>query len=157
MDTMIGKRVPELTLKSSAGGEVQFPKDVEGKWTLLYFYPKDDTPGCTKQACFYRDKQSQIQGLGIQLFGVSLDDLDSHDAFINKFNLNFPLLADVDHSLSESLGVYGEQEWNGKKFKGLSRDTFLIDTEGVIRAVWRNVNPETTVEETLNTAKEYMQ
>ncbi len=154
-DSLIGKSLPPLTLDSSSGKPVRFPEDFKGKWSLLYFYPKDDTPGCTKQACSYRDHTADLKKIGLQLFGVSLDDLTSHDAFIQKFNLNFPLLADTEHKLSESLGVYGDQEWKGKVYKGLSRDTFLVDPDGKIREVWRKVNPETTVAETLSAAKKH--
>lgn len=145
--------LPRVTLLSSAGGTVTFPDDVKGKWTLIYFYPKDDTPGCTKQACSYRDHYAEFKKLGITLFGVSLDDLTSHNAFIQKYSLNFPLLADTQHELSEALGVYGDQEWKGKTFKGLSRDTVLIDPQGKVRQAWRKVNPETTMQETLDAIK----
>ena len=147
-DALTGTSLPELTLKHSEG-EVKLPGDLAGKWAIIYFYPKDDTPGCTIQACSYRDHLQEVKDKNVLLFGVSLDDLDSHDHFIKKFNLNFPLIADTEHALSEALGVYGDQEWRGQVFKGLSRDTFLINPEGKIQQVWRKVNPETTVAETL--------
>lgn len=155
-DTCVGKMLPHVALPSSTGGTVTLPDDFKGKWTLLYFYPKDDTPGCTVQACQYRDHKADSERIGVHLYGVSLDDLTSHDAFAKKFSLNFPLLADTAHALSEALGVYGDQTWNGKTFKGLSRDTFLIGPEGQIRHVWRKVSPSTTVEETLSEAKRYV-
>jgi peroxiredoxin Q/BCP len=155
-DSWVGKTLPNVTLPSSEGGSVQIPKDIQGKWTLLYFYPKDDTPGCTKQACSYRDHIGEFKKSGIQIYGVSLDDLSSHDSFIKKYSLNFPLLSDSSHQLSEALGTYGEQEWKGQKFKGLSRDTFLIDPEGKIREVWRKVNAEQTMSETLQAARRYL-
>lgn len=135
-DSLIGKTLPDVQLASSAGGNVKLPDDLKGHWTLLYFYPKDDTPGCTKQACSYRDNIKDFESLGVKVFGVSLDDLNSHEAFINKYQLNFPLLADVNHELSEALSVK-------------SRDTFLIDPQGKIKEVWRKVRPEETVAETL--------
>ena len=155
-DSMLGKELPHVTLASSQGGNVVFPADFKGKWTLVYFYPKDDTPGCTKQACAYRDNLEQFKTAGIQLFGVSTDDLQSHGSFISKFSLNFPLLADTEHKLSEALGVYGDQTWGEKTYKGLSRDTFLINPDGKITEVWRKVSPATTMEETLAAAKKHM-
>ena len=155
-DSLIGKSLPNVFLASSKGGIINFPQDLKGQWSLLYFYPKDDTPGCTKQACSYRDNISAFEEAGIRLFGISLDNLDSHNSFIRKFNLNFPLLADTEHRLSEALGVYGDQKWKDQIFKGLSRDTFLVDPQGIIRQVWRKVNPETTMEETLAAAKRHM-
>jgi thioredoxin-dependent peroxiredoxin len=147
-DALVGKQLPTVSLESTEGETINIPDDLKGKWTLLYFYPKDDTPGCTKQACNYRDNISKFQKLGVQVLGVSGDDLDSHDDFIKKFSLNFPLLADTDHSLSTALGVYGDQTWNEKTYKGLSRDTFLVDPEGKVRQVWRKVKPDATVNET---------
>lgn len=144
----VGQTLPKMALKSSEGRTLQIPEDLKGKWTILYFYPKDDTPGCTKQACTYRDSISEFEKVNAQIYGVSLDDLDSHDAFIQKFHLNFPLLADTEHALSEALGSYGDQEWQGKTYKGLSRDTFILDPEGKVRKVYRKVSPETTVMET---------
>ena len=152
-DKMLGQRFPKMVLKSTVGNEAEIPEIFLGQWTLLYFYPKDDTPGCTVQACSYRDRNQEIQEAGIQLLGVSMDALDSHGAFIDKFQLNFPLLADTDGTLSEYLGVYGDQEWKGQVSKGLSRDTFLVGPEGVIVKVWRKVNPKTTVEETVTSAQ----
>lgn len=156
-DPWVGRELPSVKLDSSAGGSVMIPKDLQGKWTVLYFYPKDDTPGCTKQACSYRDHLGDFKKLGVELYGVSLDDLRSHSAFINKFGLNFPLLADTKHELSGPLGVFGEQQWQGKKFSGLSRDTFLVDPQGKIQQVWRKVKPETTIEETYQAVKARVQ
>lgn len=139
---------PQFSLMASDGRNYDFPACLNGHWTLLYFYPKDDTPGCTKQACAYRDNYAKFKDKGVSLFGVSLDDLQSHDSFIKKFSLNFPLLADTERKLSEALGVYGKQEWKGQTYMGLSRDSFLISPKGQIVKVWRKVNPETTVTET---------
>jgi len=155
-DVCIGRELPSAKLENTAGGTVNFPNDARGKWTLLYFYPKDDTPGCTKQACSYRDGIGEFNRLGVKLFGVSGDDIQSHNAFIGKFQLNFPLLSDTQHALSSPLGVYGEQTWKGQTYKGLSRDTFLIGPDAKIREVWRKVNPETTLQETLEAVKKYL-
>ncbi|EQA61881.1 peroxiredoxin [Leptospira alexanderi] len=148
-DSMLGINLPTISLESTEGKNVKLPEDIAGSWTLLYFYPKDDTPGCTKQACSYRDNIGEFKKIGAKVYGVSLDNLDSHGNFIQKYSLNFPLLSDPDHKLSEALGVYGDQEWKGKVFKGLSRDSFLISPNGKIQKVWRKVDPTTTVEETL--------
>lgn len=149
MNDLTGTLLPDCELPSSAGGSVKLPDGLHGKWSLLYFYPKDDTPGCTKQACSYRDNISAFTALGAQVFGVSLDDLASHAAFKEKFSLNFPLLFDKDRILSDALGVYGETTIKERVFRGLSRDTFLINPEGKIAKVYRKVNPLTTVAETL--------
>jgi peroxiredoxin Q/BCP len=130
------------------------PNDILSKWTLFYFYPKDDTPGCTKQACSYRDNISEFTKRGVQVFGVSLDDLASHKAFSDKFSLNFPLIYDKDKKLSEFLGSYGEQVKDDRKYMGISRDTFLIDPNGVVRYEWRKVKPLETVAETLRVVRE---
>ncbi|EKR62221.1 redoxin [Leptospira weilii str. 2006001853] len=148
-DSMLGTNLPTISLESTEGKNVKLPEDIAGSWTLLYFYPKDDTPGCAKQACSYRDNIGEFKKIGAKVYGVSLDNLDSHGNFIQKYSLNFPLLSDPDHKLSEALGVYGDQEWKGKVFKGLSRDSFLISPNGKIQKVWRKVDPTTTVEETL--------
>lgn len=154
-DPLVGKTLPSLTLSHSDGGKVTLPDDFKGQWTILYFYPKDDTPGCTKQACSYRDNIAQFKEAGAEVWGVSLDDLASHDDFREKYTLNFPLIADTEHKLSETLGVYGDQEWQGKTFKGLSRDTFLIDPDGAVRQVWRKVNPLETVSQTYEALKSH--
>lgn len=155
MSNLTGKQLINITLPSSKGEAVTLPDDIQGKYTILYFYPKDDTPGCTKQACSYRDIYSEIKDMGAEIYGVSLDDLDSHREFINKYNLNFTLLYDKDHKLSSELEVYGDQEFKGNVFKGLSRDTFLIGPEGTILKVWRNVDPVQSVRETVTAIKNF--
>jgi peroxiredoxin Q/BCP len=148
-DATEGRLLPSLTLEATEVGTLKLPNDLEGAWTLLYFYPKDDTPGCTKQACAYRDDSEKFKALGVKLFGVSLDDMNSHGAFRDKFSLNFPLISDAKHELADFFGVYGEREWQGKKYMGLARDTFLIDPQGKVARAFRGVNPLTTSQETL--------
>ncbi|TGK08876.1 peroxiredoxin [Leptospira fletcheri] len=150
VDKWEGKKLPDVTLESSDGMRVHLPNDASGSWTLLYFYPKDDTPGCTKQACSYRDNLEDFGKAGAKVYGISSDSLESHKNFIGKFGLTFPLLSDPRHDLSGPLGVYGDQEWQGRVFKGLSRDTFLLGPDGMIRKVWRKVDPTKTVAETLD-------
>ena len=147
-DKTEGKSLPTVTLQATEIGKVRIPDDLKGKWTLLYFYPEDDTPGCTKQACSYRDNIGTFKKLGVDVLGVSADDMQSHEAFKGKFELNFPLLADTDRVLSEALGVWGEQEWKGEKYMGLSRDTFLVGPDVKVRRAWRKVAPSTTMQET---------
>lgn len=148
--------LPNVTLHSSTQKAWSIPTDFLGKWTLLYFYPKDDTPGCTVQACAYRDHKKEWEKSGLNVLGVSMDDLTSHDTFTRKFELNFPLLADTEKKLAIALKVYGEQEWQGKTYMGLSRDSFLINPKGEIIKEWRKVDPKTTVSETLKEALMHM-
>lgn len=148
-ENLEGQEVPNvMLLPYSGGGKISFPKDIKGHWTLLYFYPKDDTPGCTKQACSYRDNIAFFEKLGVKVFGVSSDPMPSHHQFISKYQLNFPLIADLHTILSGALGVVREKESNGKKYQAMCRDTFLINPESRIVKIWRNVDPETTVDET---------
>jgi peroxiredoxin Q/BCP len=149
-----GKTLPTLNLSATDVGQVELPKDLLGHYTLIYFYPKDDTPGCTKQACSYRDDSQKFRDLGVTLYGVSLDDMASHQAFASKFSLSFPLLSDPEHKLADFFGVYGEREWKGKKFLGLSRDTFLIDPQGKVVRAWRGVDPTTTTSETYEAVRQ---
>ncbi|AEP11653.1 Peroxiredoxin [Chloracidobacterium thermophilum B] len=120
-----------------------------GQKVVLYFYPKDDTPGCTKEACSFRDAYADYREKGIVVLGVSLDDEASHRAFAEKYQLPFTLLADTNHAVSEAYGVYGEQEWQGKKFMGLARKTFLIDEQGILIKVFDKVDVENHSREVL--------
>ncbi len=120
-----------------------------GQKVVLYFYPKDDTPGCTKEACSFRDAYADYREKGIVVLGVSLDDEASHRAFAEKYQLPFTLLADTNHAVAEAYGVYGEQEWQGKKFMGLARKTFLIDEQGILVKVFDKVNVEAHSQEVL--------
>jgi thioredoxin-dependent peroxiredoxin len=141
-----GQTLPEMVVDSTAG-PLQIPGDLKGGWTVLYTYPKDDTPGCTKEACSFRDNKAEFERIGARVFGISLDDIASHQAFIDKYDLNFPLLADPGAVLANALGSFGDQEYKGQVYKGLSRDTFIIDAQGVVRKVWRKADPTTTMSE----------
>jgi thioredoxin-dependent peroxiredoxin len=153
-DALEGQDVPSvMLLPYSGGGKINLPKDILGSWTVLYFYPKDDTPGCTVEACSYRDSMAEFQKKGVKVFGVSSDQMPSHHAFIAKYQLNFPLIADLHNILIGEMGSYIEKEKDGKKYMGISRDTFVINPEGKIVKVWRKVDPEKTVAE----VKQYLE
>ena len=134
-----GKKAPEFTLPADDGSKVKL-KELRGSAVVLYFYPRDDTPGCTREACAFRDRQKDIQKAGAKVFGVSTDDVASHVKFRDKYELNFPLLADVDHKTAEKYGAWREKNMYGKKSMGVQRSTFLIDAEGVVRKVWKKVS-----------------
>lgn len=136
-----GAKAPDFTLPADSGKKVKL-SEFRGKPVVLYFYPKDDTPGCTKEACAFRDLQSEMQALGAVVLGVSADDVDSHAKFRDKYQLNFPLLADTDHKVAEKYGAWREKVRFGKKSFGIQRSTFLIDAEGKIRKVWKSVQVE---------------
>ncbi len=133
-----GKKAPAFTLASSEGGEVSL-KDLKGKTVVLYFYPKDDTPGCTREACEFRDSQAAIKKAGAVVLGVSGDSLDSHGKFKTKYKLNFPLLSDPGNQVATKFGAYGEKTLYGRKFMGIIRSTFVIDGDGVVRKVFPKV------------------
>ena len=128
--------------------------DLRGKVIVLYFYPKDDTPGCTKEACSFRDVYHELQKRGAVVLGVSTDSEESHKKFAEKYGLPFPLLADTDARVSQTYGVYGEKSMYGKTFMGVTRATFLIDKEGVVRKIWPKVKPDEHAGEVLEALEE---
>jgi peroxiredoxin Q/BCP len=136
-----GSKAPAFTLTATDGSKIKLA-DLKGKPVVLYFYPKDDTPGCTKEACAFRDRKDEITELGAVVLGVSPDDVESHGAFSEKFDLNFPLLADTDHKVAEKYGAWREKNMYGKKSMGIKRSTFLIDAAGVVARVWKAVKVE---------------
>jgi peroxiredoxin Q/BCP len=130
-----GKAAPDFELQSDSGETVRL-SDFRGKPVVLYFYPKDDTPGCTTEACEFRDAYDRYREQGIEILGVSPDDVASHDKFKSKHELPFTLLADPDHRTAEAYGVWGERSFAGKKYMGINRSTFIIDEDGnVVRAM----------------------
>lgn len=139
MPAETGQNAPAFTLPSSEGGQVSLQDFIGKQPVVLYFYPKDQTPGCTQEACDFRDRADRIQALGVAVFGVSPDSITSHEKFIAKQALNFPLLADVDHAVCEQFGVWVEKSNYGKKYMGVERSTFLIDKAGKIARAWRKV------------------
>jgi peroxiredoxin Q/BCP len=136
-----GDQAPEFQLPSDEGPEIGL-RDFLGKRVILYFYPKDNTSGCTTQACDLRDSLPVIDSQGAVVIGVSPDPVSSHAKFRENFGLNFLLLSDVDHGVAEAYGVWKEKSMYGKKYWGVERSTFLIDEAGVIAEAWRRVSPK---------------
>jgi peroxiredoxin Q/BCP len=133
-----GSKAPSFTLAADDGSKVKM-SSLKGTPVVLYFYPKNDTPGCTREACAFRDRKSELEKLGAKVYGVSPDTVASHVKFRDKYSLNFPLLADPDHAVAEQFGAWREKNMYGKKSMGIARSTFLIDAQGVVRKVWRAV------------------
>ncbi len=140
---------PDFVAIASDGKPVRL-QDFRGKWVVLYFYPKDDTPGCTREACSFRDGIRRIQAMNAVVLGVSPDGVKSHDKFKTKYNLPFPLLADEDHKLSQDYGVWKEKTMYGRKLMGIERSTFLIDPDGRIHRSWRKVKVDGHADEVLD-------
>ena len=143
-----GKKAPDFKLESSEGGKVSL-KDLRGKTVVLYFYPKDDTPGCTREACAFRDSQAALRKKGVVVLGVSGDSVASHEKFRDKYELNFPLLSDPDKAVAKKYGAWGEKVLYGKKTVGMIRSTFVIDAEGVVRKVFPRVKVDGHAEKVL--------
>ena len=148
-----GMAAPDFTLKDQGGNAVHLA-DFKGKTVILYFYPKDDTPGCTKESCSFRDHDKQIKDAGAVVLGVSLDDAESHQKFISKYSLNFPLLADEDAKVSRLYGVYKKKSMFAKLFWGIERSTFVIGPDGKLKKVFRKVKVDGHTEEVLEAVKQ---
>lgn len=133
-----GAKAPAFTLEADNGKKVKL-SDFAGSPVVLYFYPADDTPGCTREACAFRDRKSEMEALGAKVIGISPDTVASHVKFRDKFTLNFPLLADPEHAVAEKFGAWREKNMYGKKKMGIVRSTFLIDAKGKVARVWRSV------------------
>ena len=140
----VGDLAPEFTLQSDQGTTVRL-EDFRGKRVIVYFYPKDDTPGCTTQACGFRDNYLAIEEKNAVVLGISPDNEDSHVKFKTKFNLPFTLLSDVDHAVAEAYGVWGEKSMMGKKYMGIIRSHFVVDENGRLIDVQYNIKPEASV------------
>ena len=135
----VGDTAPDFHLPSTEGREIAL-KDFRGKKNVvLYFYPKDDTPGCTKEACSFRDERPKFNKKDAVILGVSFDDLESHKKFVGKYKLPFPLLSDADKKVAEAYGVYKEKSMYGRTYMGIERSTFVIDKDGKIAQVYRKV------------------
>ncbi len=137
----LGAKAPAFTLSAYPAGKIKLSQFQDEKYVVLYFYPKDDTPGCTTEACGFRDQHDDFAADTVVL-GISPDSVASHEKFTNKFSLPFPLLADEDHAIAEKYGVWVEKNMYGKKSMGVQRATFLIDKKGKIAAVWPKVKVE---------------
>jgi peroxiredoxin Q/BCP len=144
----VGDQAPDFETVDDQHNPVKL-SDLRGKRVVLYFYPKDDTPGCTRQACGFRDNYGSVEGKNSVVLGVSPDDAESHQAFKSKFSLPFPLLVDPDHKIAEAYSVWGEREFNGNKFMGIFRSSFVIDEQGKVVDAHYNVSPEESVESAL--------
>ncbi len=144
----VGEKVPEFSAKLQDGSEIH-ASDYAGKKYAIYFYPKDNTPGCTTQACNLRDHYSALTEAGISIIGVSMDSESSHQKFIEKFSLPFPLIADTDRKVIDAFGVWGEKKFMGKTYDGIHRTTFVINEHGIIEEVLTKPKTKEHAEEIL--------
>lgn len=137
---LVNKPAPDFQL-SDFSGKTHKLSDYKGKWVLVYFYPKDDTPGCTKEACGFRDNFSDFEKQGVVVLGISKDSPASHKKFIDKYNLNFTLLSDEEKETIKAYGAWGTKKFMGREFEGVFRYSYLIDPQGIIRKVYTTVKP----------------
>ncbi len=151
MSVEVGGKAPDFTLPSDGGGEVSL-KALKGKAVVLYFYPKDDTSGCTAESCAFRDALPNFSKVKAAIVGISRDSVASHDKFKAKYGLTFPLAADEDGTVCEAYGTWVEKSMYGRKYMGIERSTFLIDAKGVVRNVWRKVKVPGHADEVLEAA-----
>lgn len=149
----VGENAPAFTLTADDGSKVKLA-DLKGSPVVLYFYPRDNTPGCTREACAFRDRKAELQKLGAKVIGISTDDIASHVKFRDKFSLNFPLLSDPDHKVAEKYGAWREKNMYGKKTMGIARSTFLIGPDGKVKKVWKAVKVDGHDEQVLAALKE---
>jgi peroxiredoxin Q/BCP len=152
MSVEVGGKAPDFTLPSDGGGKVSL-KALKGKTVVLYFYPKDDTSGCTAEACAFRDTLPDFSKLKAEIVGISRDSVASHDRFKQKHQLPFPLASDEDGKVCRAYGVWVEKSMYGKKYMGIERSTFLIDAKGIVRGVWRKVKVDGHADEVLRAAR----
>jgi peroxiredoxin Q/BCP len=149
MGLQIGEAAPEISAKDQNGNDVKL-SDFKGKKVILYFYPKDDTPGCTAQACNLRDNYESLLIKGYVVLGVSVDNEKSHQKFIKKYDLPFPLLADTDHTIVEAYGVWVEKSMYGKTYMGTARTTFVIDENGIVSEIIQKVDTKNHTDQILS-------
>jgi thioredoxin-dependent peroxiredoxin len=150
-----GKKAPAFSLPDQ-DGKIHKLSDCQGQWVLLYFYPKDDTPGCTKEACGIRDSWPAFKKLSIQVFGVSADSPKSHTKFADKYKLPFTLLADEEKTVSTKYGAWGEKKMMGRTYMGMNRISYLIDPKGNVAKVYKTVKPPEHAQQVLNDLKKLM-
>ena len=149
-----GEPAPDFSTETDRGETVSL-KDFAGKHVVLYFYPKDDTPGCTTEACNFRDNISRLEAEGAVVLGISLDSVPSHQKFRDKFELPFTLLSDPEHEVADAYGVYGQKTFMGREYMGVDRATFLIGPDGRIEKVWPKVKPDGHADEVLAALQEH--
>jgi peroxiredoxin Q/BCP len=149
----VKKKAPAFKLPDQEG-KTHALKDYAGKWVVLYFYPKDDTPGCTREACSFRDSFAALKRAGIVVLGVSVDPVKRHAKFVEKYSLPFTLLSDEDKEIVEKYGVWGKKKFMGREYMGTFRTTFLIDPQGKVAKVYEDVKPDRHAEEILEDVKE---
>ncbi len=147
-----GQKAPNFTAKDQNGKDVSL-SDFSGKDVILYFYPKDDTPGCTAEACSFRDNYQSLLSQGFEVLGVSADDEKSHQKFITKYNLPFSLISDTDKNIVESYGVWVEKNMYGKKYMGIARKTFIIGKDGIIKKILAKVDTENSSQQVIDSLK----
>lgn len=148
--SLVGQPLPAFALQDDQGATVT-DRDLRGAWTVLYAYPKDSTPGCTTEACDFRDNLARVQALGARVYGLSRDSLKSHQNFKTKQALTFPLLSDPDCALLKPLGAFGKKVMYGKEMEGILRSTFLVDPQGIVRHVWPKVSVKGHVQDVIAT------
>jgi peroxiredoxin Q/BCP len=148
-----GQKAPKFSLASDSGKVISLDDFKDSQKVVLYFYPKDDTSGCTAQACEFRDNWQSVQAVGAVVLGVSPDGIASHGKFKGKYQLPFPLLADEDHAVAEAYGAWGEKSMYGRKYQGILRTTFVIGTDGRIEKVFQKVKPKGHAAEVLAALK----
>lgn len=144
-----GEKAPDFTAKDQKGDDISL-SDFSGKDVILYFYPKDDTPGCTAEACSFRDNYQSLLSQGFEVLGVSTDDEKSHQKFVAKYSLPFPLISDIDKKIVESYGVWVEKNMYGKKYMGIARKTFIISKEGIIRKIISKVDTKNSSQQVID-------
>jgi peroxiredoxin Q/BCP len=148
MGITVGDIAPDFMLPDQSG-KVHTLSSYRGRWVLLYFYPKDDTPGCTKESCMLRDAFPRFDGLHAHVLGISADSVESHAKFVKKYSLPFPLISDTEKKVIEAYDVWGEKKMLGRSYMGIRRTSFLIDPAGAVRKVYEAVKPEVHAEEVL--------
>jgi len=149
MKLLAGSKAPDFQLKDNKG-DLHELSDYLRQTVIVYFYPKDDTPGCTKEACSFRDSYQEYRAAGIEVIGISPDSESSHSKFIEKYDLPFTLLSDPDHAVCEAFGVWGLKKTMGREYEGVHRTTFVINPDGLIKHVFENVKPSDHSQEVLD-------
>jgi len=148
-------KAPQFEL-ADQNGETRRLADYKGKWVLVYFYPKDNTPGCTTEACSLRDNYHELENLGVQVLGISKDSVKSHDKFAKKFSLNFPILSDESTETIKAFGAWGEKKFMSHKFEGIIRNSYLINPSGDIKKEYLSVNPTKHAGEIIEDVKNFL-